>query len=212
MDGWAPAGCWPPEPCARPCLPASPHPPTRRHTRAQVTPVTQGAIPIDKVFGKEAQALISKLNIEGQHRGAVAAARTLEAQEEAAAGAEAAGEQQQQEQHAHGHTHSHGHKHGHKHAHEHEHKHDDCAACQTGEHAHAHKHDDCAACQTGEGEHAHGDCATCKEEEGAGHAHGHHHHHSHSHSHKQRQETTAARRFGIKSFVYARRRPFHPQR
>ena len=26
------------------------------------------------------------------------------------------------------------------------------------------------------------------------------------------QETTAAKRFGIKSFVYARRRPFHPQR
>ncbi|EFN50788.1 hypothetical protein CHLNCDRAFT_33359 [Chlorella variabilis] len=28
----------------------------------------------------------------------------------------------------------------------------------------------------------------------------------------ERQETTAAQRFGIKSFVYARRRPFHPQR
>ncbi|KAK9819758.1 hypothetical protein WJX72_002032 [[Myrmecia] bisecta] len=33
----------------------------------------------------------------------------------------------------------------------------------------------------------------------------HHHHH-------KRQETTAAARFGIRSFVYLRRRPFHPQR
>ena len=37
------------------------------------------------------------------------------------------------------------------------------------------------------------------------------HAHKHDHTHK-RQETTAAARFGIVSFVYSRRRPFHPQR
>ena len=33
----------------------------------------------------------------------------------------------------------------------------------------------------------------------------------HEHKH-ERQATTAAARFGIVSFVYSRRRPFHPQR
>jgi hypothetical protein len=40
-------------------------------------------------------------------------------------------------------------------------------------------------------------------------ADGHHHHHHHHH---ERPSTTAAKRFGIKNFVYCRRRPFHPQR
>jgi hypothetical protein len=45
------------------------------------------------------------------------------------------------------------------------------------------------------------------------HKHEHHHqHHKHTHSHHERPATTAAKRFGIISFVYARRRPFHPQR
>ena len=38
--------------------------------------------------------------------------------------------------------------------------------------------------------------------------HEHHHHHGHGHG----QETSAAERFGIRSFVYSRRRPFHSQR
>lgn len=33
-----------------------------------------------------------------------------------------------------------------------------------------------------------------------------------THQHGRRQETTAAARFGIRSFVYMRRRPFHPHR
>jgi hypothetical protein len=57
-------------------------------------------------------------------------------------------------------------------------------------------------------------------EQAAGHSHPHDHSHSHAghHEHKPKpgsaetQETRAAARFGIRSFVYARRRPFHPQR
>jgi G3E family GTPase len=46
----------------------------------------------------------------------------------------------------------------------------------------------------------------------------HHHHHEHHHDDdcsecaSKRQKTTAASRFGIVSFVYERRKPFHPQR
>ena len=41
-------------------------------------------------------------------------------------------------------------------------------------------------------------------------SHGHDHSHSHIHSHAE--ATTAEERFGITSFVYQRRRPFHPAR
>ena len=42
---------------------------------------------------------------------------------------------------------------------------------------------------------------------------GHDHKHEHKHDHKhERGETRAASRFGIRNFVYSRRRPFHPQR
>lgn len=87
------------------------------------------------------------------------------------------------------------------HAHDHAH--------HSHEHAHDHAEEDCQACK--HADHAHGK---------DGHSHeGHEHHHHHDHEHKdghehshQRQETTAASRFGIRSFVYSRRRPFHSQR
>lgn len=79
-------------------------------------------------------------------RGAVAAAKTLEAEEQAAAGEEEHGEHGEHgegckacaaggsDEHHH-HHHHHDHKHGHKHEHEHEHGHEhgegkDCAACK----------------------------------------------------------------------------------
>ncbi len=43
--------------------------------RAQVVPCQQGVVPLEEVFGKGARSLVANLNIEGQHRGVVAAAR-----------------------------------------------------------------------------------------------------------------------------------------
>eukprot|EP00966_Prymnesium_polylepis_P277990 6423015-Prymnesium_polylepis.1 len=114
---------------------------------------------------------------------------------------------------AHGHGHDHGHKeasddhgHGHddsckdpSHGHEHGHGHEP-------EHAHEHSH----AEQSHGHDHAHGDdCSICKAgEQGGGHGHGH----GHDHSHAERPVAREAKRFGITSFCYQRRRPFHPSR
>lgn len=38
-------------------------------------------VSIERVFGSSAHAVVAKLNIEGQHRGAVAAVRSLEVRE-----------------------------------------------------------------------------------------------------------------------------------
>ena len=80
------------------------------------------------------------------------------------------------------------------------------AAVKANDHAHSHGHDH---------GHAHS------------HDHGHDHHHDHGHGHnhapgedcsaceaeaKSRQDTTASRRFGIRSFVYNARKPFNADR
>jgi G3E family GTPase len=108
-------------------------------------------------------------------------------------------------------THSHSHDHDHQpaaaaackpdcndptHNHDHSHAHASAADCATPgctdpTHSHSHTHD-----------HVHTDaCAPeCNDPT-------HNHDHSHSHAH-----TTAEERFGITSFVYKRRMPFHPAR
>ena len=48
---------------------------TRLSPRKQVVPCQHGIVPIDDIFGKGAHSLVAGLNVEGQHRGAVAAAR-----------------------------------------------------------------------------------------------------------------------------------------
>lgn len=73
---------------------------------------------------------------------------------------------------------------------------------QACDHHHEHHHHDHHHGQDGDS------CAICDHDHG--HAHGDHGH-SHDHGHGS-SETTAAQRFGIRSFVYSRRRPFHPQR
>ncbi|KAL4855709.1 COBW domain-containing protein [Chlorella vulgaris] len=151
---------------------------------AKVVQCSQGEVPIHQLFGKQAQALVSKLNIEGQHRGAVAAAKTLEAEEQQ----EAAGEE--------AHTHA-----------EEGHSHEGCAACEHehsgGTEGHQHKHEHKHEHSHGKDGHKHNDCAAC-DHEGHEHKHEHKHEHAHGHAHgrkRERQETTAAARFGIKSFV-----------
>ena len=70
-------------------------------------------------------------------------------------------------------------------------------------HGHAHSHDAHS--------HAHADDA-CKGCDDPSHAHSHANGAEHVHAASERQETTAAARFGIRTFVYTRRLPFHPQR
>jgi hypothetical protein len=71
----------------------------------------------------------------------------------------------------------------------------DTPGCTDPSHSHSHSHD-----------HVHGaaDCAPgCNDPT---------HNHDHSHSHAHGDMTTAEERFGITSFVYKRRMPFHPGR
>eukprot|EP00195_Chlamydomonas_chlamydogama_P007941 CAMPEP_0202896436 /NCGR_PEP_ID=MMETSP1392-20130828/5445_1 /ASSEMBLY_ACC=CAM_ASM_000868 /TAXON_ID=225041 /ORGANISM="Chlamydomonas chlamydogama, Strain SAG 11-48b" /LENGTH=565 /DNA_ID=CAMNT_0049581799 /DNA_START=114 /DNA_END=1811 /DNA_ORIENTATION=- len=197
---------------------------------ATVIPCTQGKVPIEVVFGSQAHGVVAKLNTEGQHRGAVAAAKAAQQASEhkhdhkhkhehkhdhAADGKEHDGCKACEHEHDHDHHHHHhDHKDEHKHDHEADGKeHEGCKACEhehhhhdhhDHDHKHDHKHD-----HDHEG-HSHDDCAACREEGEHGH---HHHHHHHGHSHSERpSQTTAASRFGIRSFVYSRRKPFHPQR
>uniref|UniRef100_A0A061RBY9 Cobalamin synthesis protein n=1 Tax=Tetraselmis sp. GSL018 TaxID=582737 RepID=A0A061RBY9_9CHLO len=75
----------------------------------QVAACERGVIDIDTVVGKEGASLVAHLNTEGQHRGAIAAAK-----------AEA---KHKGEDHGHDHCHEHGHDHEHCHGHAHGHGH-----------------------------------------------------------------------------------------
>jgi len=186
---------------------------------ATVIDCVRGVVDVGAVFGRGASArrgLVAGLNVEGQHRGAVAHAAAL-----------AAAEKKKKEGDGHGQAHDH---HGHAaapHA-------DGCAVCAaTGEDARAgggHP----ASAGGGGCEHDHGDKHEHKHHKhDHGHDHGHkhgpecgtdgdactdeHEEHGHGHGHKHkatkdRSDTTAAARFGIRSFVYSRRTPFHPHR
>ncbi|KAL6762527.1 CobW/HypB/UreG, nucleotide-binding domain-containing protein [Haematococcus lacustris] len=139
---------------------------------ATVIPCSQARVPLDKVFGRHGASVVAKLNIEGQHRGAVAAVRSAE---QVRMGGEEAGPHDGEAKSHHHHDHHH---------HDHHHHHDKEAAW--------------------DGKMIEADGSDVKDDH-------HHHHHHHHHQHKSK-ETTAAMRFGINSFVYRRRRPFHPQR
>lgn len=76
---------------------------------------SRGEVPVDTIFSGQIgpdTALVAGLNIEGHHRGAVAAARAQERRNTA----DGAGDG--------------GHHHHHQHGHGHGHKHDDCDECK----------------------------------------------------------------------------------
>jgi G3E family GTPase len=149
---------------------------------ARVLQCAHGIVPVSELLGPASTGLVARLNVEGHHRGAVAAARAAEAGDADEEGDDV-------------------------------NKKEECsAACKNGEHHdhhhHHHDQDHCEECEKEGHAHEHGN-----EKNGHSHAehHGHHHQH-HKKAKRERQSTTAAARFGIVSFVYARRRPFHPQR
>uniref|UniRef100_A0A7S3R780 CobW C-terminal domain-containing protein n=1 Tax=Dunaliella tertiolecta TaxID=3047 RepID=A0A7S3R780_DUNTE len=151
---------------------------------ATVVPCANGQVPLEQVFGPGSHgSVVARLNVEGQHRGAVAAARAQqEAAKQGPSAACTACEQEEETKHKqHDHC-SNGHSHEEKHAHSHENK----------EHSHDHSHG-----------------PACGEE---GHTHSEACGHGHKHEHAETPETRAAKRFGIRSFVYSSRRPFHPLR
>ena len=179
--------------------------------RARVLSCVQGAVadPL-ALIGSAKAAGAANWGVLDDHRNLVSA---VEQEEEARAAHSL--------QHEHEHEHVHGaecdhagtctdptHHHDHKgHGHEHEH-----------EHGHGHGHDRAADAAA-----AHCEVEACTDPtHNHDHSHGHDHDHDHSghnHDHSGHNHgtgsssaTTAEARFGITSFVYKRRRPFHPVR
>ena len=140
---------------------------------ARVVRAEFGNVPLDLVLDTSSVAPMISLTVEGQHRGAVTAARLAEEQQEKQ------DKKDREAQHGHDHDHAKCDHPDHKHDHGHDHGHG---------HGHGHDHDH-AKCDHPDHDHDHG------------------HHHSHD-----TQETTAAKRFGIRTFVYSSRRPFNMQR
>lgn len=135
-------------------------------------------VPLERVFGSGVHKVAAHLNIEGQHRGAVAAAR-------AAQNADHVQDCKDDKCTDKAHTHHH---HVEAHTHHHHVEGHSCSASCEHEHQHTPEH----ISQVGLHGHAHGDTEHATT--------------------KQHTETRAAQRFGIKSFVYHRRRPFHLKR
>jgi len=133
---------------------------------AQVFACEHGRVDIEELLGPDVHGLVSNLNTESHHKGAVAAAREHHG-EGGCCGGHAEGE--------------------------------DCTEgtdCTEGKEHKKHKCNHNSSCEHPSHQHEHPS-----------------HQHEHpSHGPKSRKTTTAAQRFGIASFVYERRRPFHPIR
>ena len=177
---------------------------------AKVHQSCRGNLDLPQILGAAGEGRMAVLDEDGEMRRLVERSK---AQEEAKAKAKEAAAKEHAHTHSHaekkegegegghGHEHGHGekkegegeggHGHGEKEAHSNDH-----------EHSHGHNH-----------EHGHEHGPECGESCGHSHADGHADGHGHEHSHEK--GTVAGReaqRFGITSFVYQRRRPFHPFR
>ena len=95
------------------------------------------------------------------------------------------------------------------------------APTEAGTHGHEHDHSsDCAEPECTDPSHDHSHASEHSHSSEHSHASSHEHSHdgeactdpSHDHSHDERQQTTAATRFGIMTFVYTQRRPFNTER
>ena len=177
---------------------------------AELLPSEYATVPLEQVLVADRSNGVALSNEVMDHKSAVDMAMWLQTQQQPAeAEARDDAHEHSHESSSHAHEHSHGdgeacddpvctdpsHDHGHadapaaakeEHSHSHSHSHS-----QSHSHSHAHEH------SHGEGEAC--DDPTCTDP-------------SHEHSHDMLQDTTAARRFGIRSFVYARRRPFEQGR
>lgn len=181
---------------------------------ADVHRCEQGKIDIEKLFGSAAkEGLLASLTTEGQHRGAVIAAKKHQEEEKEEKEGDECKDKGCTDPEHHHHEHKHDHHHHHKHEHEHECKDEGCKDPEHHhhedhhheDHHHESKHDHHHHDHKHEHEHE------CKDE-GCNDPEHHHHDQDDKKEQKDRQATTAAKRFGITSFVYSRRLPFHPQR
>ena len=186
---------------------------------AELLPTTFGEVAPSQVLVSEREAGVASSNEVMDHQSSIDFAKWLQANALTPQPAEAAAEEA-------GHEHNHAAEHSHSehsHASEHSHSdHSDDAGCTDPSHDHdhappsAHEHShaahdhshDSSTCDDPTHDHSH-DSSTCDDP-----THDHSHDSTecddpiHDHSHGDRQQTTAATRFGITTFVYAARRPF----
>jgi len=202
---------------------------------AELMPTTFGVVPPYALLMRDREAGVALSNEVMDHQSSVDFAQWLESQQNlkgaltsppaAETADEPAAHEHSHEAAAHEHSHDAA---AHEHSHDaaaHEHSHEDGACadpeCTDTSHSHddassshaaaAHDHSHADAHQSHG--HAHDDACADPECTEASHDHSHSHSHGeHSHSHDERQQTTAATRFGITTFVYSRRRPFSRER
>eukprot|EP00210_Caulerpa_lentillifera_P007750 g7396.t1 len=170
---------------------------------AHVVAASFGKIPLELL---NKRGVAAKMNIEAQHRTAIMAAQK-----------EAKRKEKEQEDEDHKHEHKE-HKHEHK-----EHKHEDHH--HNGEKSDHHHHHDGEKSDHHDHHHDHGEKTEAHEHKHHDHDHKHEHKHDHDHKHDHGHKHNhdghdhdhdhppdAAKKFGITSFVYSRRKPFHPIR
>jgi len=166
---------------------------------AHVIPCEWGKVPLDVVVGgpKGGRSWVQN-DDEDDLRHAITAAKEQVKKRKALESAS--------HQRANSHAQDHGHEvktsdsdgHGNTHELAHEYAADVCMSDAHGQgHGHGHGHEQAVG--------GHGHEAVVGHEQAAG-------GHGHGHSHGDRGATTAETKYGITSFVYSRRRPFHPQR